>query len=139
MTDGCIECLKSLAGQCPSAPVSYRHRYHYRRNIFECILLNRVIDGIGISHPLERLANGPVDLCSEKPAAAGLGGAHGVGGGQWSQQPVQPIVGNCRKGGFDIEGIEAGLYEQYVCSSADQSLRLLTVCLIHPVERVRPE
>lgn len=34
------------------------------------------------SHPLERLTNGPVDLCSEKLAAAGLGGgAHEVGGG----------------------------------------------------------
>ena len=34
------------------------------------------------SHPLERLTNGPVDLCSEKPAVAVLGGgAHEVGGG----------------------------------------------------------
>ena len=33
---------------------------------------------LAFSHPLERSANGPVDLCSEKPAAAGWGG------GQWS-------------------------------------------------------
>ena len=39
---------------------------------------------LAFSHPLERSANGPVDLCSEKPAAAGWGGVHGVGGGQWS-------------------------------------------------------
>ena len=39
---------------------------------------------MAFSHPLERLANGPVDLCSEKPVAAGWGGAHEVGGGHWS-------------------------------------------------------
>ena len=36
------------------------------------------------SHPRERFANGPVDLCSEQPAVAGWGGAHEVGGGLWN-------------------------------------------------------